>query len=134
MDINSTAPKSEGTNAIEIWILYCILMVFSALMEYGLILWIKFYGYKKIVANCPPNENEHFCKCKILHSTDHVGGNDWTRNEVGDILNNEMSNSTNNVRTTPIERFDVKTIDKVSIIIFPISFIVFNIVYWVTFI
>ena len=41
-DLDHRAPKSDKINAIQIWALFCIVMVFFALLEYGLILWIRF--------------------------------------------------------------------------------------------
>ena len=41
MDALSSAPMSNGANAINIWMLGCVVMVFAALCEYGVILFIK---------------------------------------------------------------------------------------------
>ena len=72
-------------------------------------------------------ENKHSCNPKTLHSTNQGRPveNNWNISET--------NNTTKDVGIRHSKCFDVKKIDKISIIIFPLSFIIFNIVYWATF-
>ena len=39
-------PNTNGVNGVEVWMVICIVMVFSALSEYGLLLYIMTYQLK----------------------------------------------------------------------------------------
>ena len=69
---------------------------------------------------------------------------DSTSTKVQDTYqNNEIENDMNNVQNSSIQTpksiiqcstFNERIIDKISIIVFPITFVVFNIVYWIVYI
>ena len=42
MSLLNDAPEAKGANATDTWMISCVLMVFAALSEYGIILFIKF--------------------------------------------------------------------------------------------
>ena len=42
IQVNLSSPQADSVNAVEIWMLCCVVMVYAALSEYGLILSIKF--------------------------------------------------------------------------------------------
>ena len=41
MQVDSVAPHAKGVTALEMWMLSCVMMVFAALCEYGLVLLVK---------------------------------------------------------------------------------------------
>ena len=116
-------------NAIQIWVTFCIVMVFLALLEYGLILWIKFshinglpkYHQMQRRSDSACSENTTSTKIK------HTYKSNWTEN-------NMQSDQKSNICTDqskPQNRISrERMIDKISIIVFPLSFVVFNIMYW----
>ena len=135
-EINSTAPKSEGVNAMEIWILYCIMNVFLALLEYGLILYIKFHEGSSCnnigCRNCHRNKFEPGVRSRNFKSAfvDNPDGKHLGNNETRKAPDSSMIQKNHNDTIRPDTCIDLRKIDKISMIVFPISFLVFNLVYW----
>ena len=108
-------------------------MVFFALLEYGLILWIRFgrkYGYNWWIFN-------ESGEGKIRNSRGKMNklrcGNICKINDFNDILKHTIQESGRKDSQEINQRFDEKTIDKFCITMFPLSFAVFNMIYWYTF-
>ena len=110
-------------------------MVFLALLEYGLILWIKCQRKHGFVPISPSSENEDSDNTKHTASkaSNAIFHNTKKKNRMDIISKNtiRISNTTAVIRN--LGSFDVKIIDKISIILFPLSFVVFNVLYWCTF-
>lgn len=99
------SPKSDRMNALQIWILSCILFVFLALMEYALILyWKHLRGVSK----------------RMLFPSDTLS--------VTPIKDDD-STCWSNQSTDQLER-RITNFDFICLILLPIAFICFNTVYW----
>ena len=111
-------------------------MVFLALLEYGLILWMR----------CNRNQGCTNKPINNLNTTEtHITNKDRSRSAKSIknptnkwMVDNDDSYSRNNIHSNQYmnernETSNEKLLDKISIIIFPTSFIAFNIWYWITF-
>ena len=100
----SVAPVSENLNAIDLYILFCIVLVFLALIEYAFVL-------SKEKLNLARVES------------------------VKNILD-EVPTSTNNAKANNMSQNCVlkMRLDTLALIVFPILFISFNIIYWAVYI
>ena len=134
--LDETSPKSEGMNAIQKWIIFCIVMVFLALLEYGLILWMR-CNRNHCFTNKPINNlnttEKHLVNKERSRSAKSIktATNKW-------MVDNYDSHLRENIHSSQYmeeqnETSNEKLLDKISIIIFPTSFIAFNIWYWIAF-
>ena len=99
--VKSTAPVSRSLNALDLYLLVCIAQVFAALIEYAIILFIGKHGVKSIfIPNKKKRSSQHPAATIGKQKTEHG-----------------------------LDEFRIR-IDSVSLIIFPIFFILFNIIYW----
>ena len=100
----SVAPVSENLNAIDLYILFCIVLVFFALIEYAFVL-------SKEKLNLARVES------------------------VKNILD-EVPTSTNNAKANIMPQKCVlkMQLDTLALIVFPILFISFNMIYWALYI
>jgi hypothetical protein len=96
----SNSPNTETITAISIWMITCILFVFGALTSYGGILFL--HKYKTLPASSVSSSNRSRTGCT-----------------------SEMFNETVNK-----EVLKLKEIDSVLLGLFPLLFILFNVVYW----
>ena len=103
----SAAPVSTNLNAVDLYLIICIVLVFAALVEYAIVLLRKRNQVehnvtdvcrKKVAANqgSLTTQDANDCTLQAQHSTDHASNK----------------------------------VDKLSLIIFPIIFVLFNIIYW----
>ena len=132
IDVNLTSPMAKGVNALEIWMLCCMLMVFAALSEYGLILLIKF------IKNIPLEKINHRLKSASvitnygldlnLHNSNRNdtddGNNPSAHEEDGDVNVEQDTRNLNGVLLV------LQKVDFVSMIIFPIVFFLFLFLYY----
>ena len=123
-------------NAIQKWIIFCIVMVFLALLEYGLILWMRCnrnHGFTNKPINNLNTTEKHLVNKERSRSAKSIktATNKW-------IVDNYDSHLRENIHSSQYvdeqnETNNEKLLDKISIIIFPTSFIAFNIWYWISF-
>ena len=92
-------------------------MVFFALLEYGLILWIRFGRKNGSISQVFDAANKSKKRDSIKY--------------VNHMHESKEADKTGVVK--PIYRIDEKSIDQICITIFPLSFAIFNIIYWYTF-
>ena len=139
MNLWSTMPKASGTNAIEIWMIACMLMVCGSILEYGVILFIML---KKESFSTTVKVNNSICKhddkiFKVIHSTDkrinNEGNNAALHNLAEHGKGNAFSrNDQNHNFDNKTERHDImlRKVDNASLIVFPIIFLLFIILYF----
>ena len=136
IDINATSPKSERVNAVTIWILYCILNVFLALSEYGLILFIKFQRGRSLSKSTCLNHQSQKIKLDVRPKgsksgyVDNLSRNELKNNGTDNGLDRSVIQTSNDATNRCGQCVDLTKIDIVSMVVFPTSFLVFNVVYW----
>ena len=134
-------PNTNGVNAVGVWMVGCIIMVFSALTEYGILLYIMTYKLKLQGNNCvclnDGNDDRIFVPMSTISSKN--------RNKRGTVfMTKEMIQKNNGV--TDQKRFKtasianamkqenmMRKIDSVSLFLFPLVFFCFSVVYLVVF-
>ena len=97
LDVSRSAPESQGVKSIELWMVYCLCMVFAALSEYGIVLYVKFRK---------PTTTQ-----KVSHKTgiQKVWGND---SRVGEnIVNVNTMGSSHEASKAIFKRHDAKECD-----------------------
>lgn len=118
--ITTNIPKAEGLTAIEAWVIVCVLFVFGALIEYaGLLLKIKISttrGTPRLPKKSPSGNRE--------------GG-------AGLALNGNLEDRKATIRnlTRKKQREDMShaRLDILFLLLFPLFFLIFNVIYWVSF-
>ena len=132
----SSMPNTNGICAIGIWMLACIIMVFSALIEYGIILFIMMKKQKSTTGNkCNMKRNNSFLKSNPLNVIKKTNGE--KRSDKMFIVSPktfEMNpqnkiNTTDGMKQSAFKEIDqellLQKIDYVSLYIFPLSFLFF---------
>ena len=105
--ITSNIPKAEGLTAIEAWVIVCVLFVFGALIEYaGLLLKMKLEVSKSIK---PKNQ-----KCALK--------------KMDDKRTMYINQCKKQREETSHARLDI-----LFLLLFPIFFLCFNLIYWLSF-
>ena len=122
ISVKSNSPSSSGfLNALDIFLVVCIVEVFIALSEYALVLFLCLKQTKirrlkspnpKQLSVDPPRRTP-----SNLNTRNTVETNGWTDN----ILNFKPDNHPNKL-------------DQISLIVFPASFVMFNLVYYCVYI
>lgn len=113
--VTTNTPKAEGLTAIEAWMLSCILFVFGALVEYAIILMRK-----QSEAIKPPRNNQVKIICRESFKYE------VTSNPSHSMLDLEE----------PAKEFcgpNYITADRFFLVAMPLSFLVFNIIYWLSY-
>ena len=150
---NMTGPNSRRVNALKCWMIFCIVMVFSALCEFGLILYIMFQsriGKKKKRAS-KTDSSERTSRYLELNESKPIRSSSepiLSNNELKDYANlirahkgegEAKYNQENNSLSCHEENWDglnnnsndllCRNIDSCCLILFPILFISFTVAY-----
>ena len=140
------APTAKGVNALEIWMLWCLIMVFAALCEYGMILLIK---RRSIAArHHEKQQRERTCSEEHLTNMDGTIFDNTTPSNAGKnnrrlfvVCPNEgkaqgtaqqVAHLCSTDDTTNLSLKLLK-IDSAALVIFPIVFAVFVVIYCIIF-
>ena len=107
-NVKTNAPVSISLNAVDLYLIVCIFIVFLALVEYAIVLFRERY---KVEVETSPNEKQH------------------TQNSLS--IPNENSVR---VEAWPEPHSNANKLDTISLILFPIIFVLFNIIYCVIYI
>ena len=130
-------PNTNGVNAVGVWMISCIVMVFSALSEYGLLLYIMTYQRKtknndKEILNSS-NKNRIFVPMATISSLnrnekDLVSENKESNQKQDDL--NDQNHADNPPMATETKlKNTMGKIDSISIFLFPLVFFSFIVVY-----
>ena len=136
----SSMPNTSGVNAIGIWMMACIVMVFGALTEYGIILYIMFNTQRSAQIT---NYNGKHCNCKKEDDDSKSGTtiNGRTENEKEFVISQNTagyqkeSGVNSNEENKQFNSYGVmkdialQKIDSVSLFMVPTVFILFTVVY-----
>lgn len=134
--VKAGSPQSTNLNAVDLYLLVCIFLVFGALAEYATVLFrIRRLGQRQSsAAKCLSCEErrarrakkkslncEEFKTGEEFKPTENVSQSLRDKNSGGPITAWSKPDSTNN------------NMDSISLIVFPIIFLVFNGIYWIMF-
>ncbi|XP_050416355.1 glycine receptor subunit alpha-2 [Patella vulgata] len=118
-NVQAALPKVSYIKAIDVWTVACLIFVFSALLEFAYVNVLSRRGDKLnyIGSGCGTTP----CFCDIDIDPDKDTSND---------------NSTPEKRRQNYQkwRHAARRVDKMSRIAFPVGFITFNLVYWITYV
>jgi len=126
--ITTNIPKAEGLTAIEAWVMVCVLFVFGALVEYaGILLQMKMrVSTKKAPLKKPPSPRIPSSTGQVaLHNIPPPNGN-----SNPEELNGRKKKKPRNLSD---EKLGTARMDLMFLVIFPCFFLVFNFVYWFSF-
>ena len=135
---------AESLTAMETWVVGCLVFVFFALLEYGIVLRMVSSSSQKT------DEIEHQVKAKkakkqrtkTLMGALQVWQNQG-QNQVEEMPSNESKLSVTNTIGEPMEgtleeiqeetKEKMQKADRVALVILPLLFVIFNIWFWVRF-
>ena len=118
------------TATCSVWMVSCIIMVFSALSEYGVLLYIMTYKLK--------NRNNNLCNLNgsnihIISGSHDIISKMNTAIRKKDFLADQNDGTNLPEHTTDTLNNKMKKIDSVSLILFPFVFLSFVVCYLVAF-
>jgi len=122
--ITTNIPKAEGLTAIEAFVIVCVLFVFGALMEYaGILLQMKlrFALKRKMTTKAGQRTEDSSNKQIALH------------NLVSPSETKSKTVLKKNSRPLSEEKMRIARLDLIFLIIFPCLFVLFNVIYWASF-
>ncbi|XP_002741883.1 glycine receptor subunit alpha-2-like, partial [Saccoglossus kowalevskii] len=132
---NETLPKVSYIKAIDIWMSVCLLFVFAALVEFAAANYM--YRASTVEKKTTKNNNKSRASSSQLNGensldTKHVPfyvkeNSDAMRPMVASLVTERKKRPTTKTVAQPNK---VQIIDVVSRIVFPVSFLIFNIIYW----
>jgi len=148
-NVTTNTPKAEGLTAIEAWMLACILFVFAALAEYAVLLFHK----SKVLTDTPPNKAAQYQAEKLRDSDTWSEESIRRRKNSFKMLDLQPSSQSTNgesvdrVEILPLHQAEPETeqqvalkrkkmytrVDRFFLVTFPLMFLVFNGVYWFTY-
>ena len=140
MNAKNSAPTSNGANAIDIWMLGCVIMVFAALCAYGMLLYMKRrprISIPKISHTARQSkhlENPTNISSRKICNSGKVNEENVGNAQILDAWDTDYKGVDHASAVEMIVKdMDVKRIDYISFVLFPIVFLVFIIAYLVCF-
>ncbi|XP_033112942.1 gamma-aminobutyric acid receptor subunit beta-like [Anneissia japonica] len=150
--VNNSLPKLSYVKAIDYYLVFCYLMVFSALLEFAMVSYGSTPAKKpKEEIKAPPHKeprsssrisNYNADERKVSNNTNWRGSGVANGSFVGDNgLNSDLNHPQNEHRRPksveaaakqpPENKFSIANVDKLSRFIFPLIFIIFLFIYWI---
>uniref|UniRef100_A0A3Q4MTQ3 Glycine receptor, alpha 4b n=1 Tax=Neolamprologus brichardi TaxID=32507 RepID=A0A3Q4MTQ3_NEOBR len=137
----ASLPKVSYVKAIDIWMAVCLLFVFAALLEYAAVNFVsrqhkEFFRMKKKL------KEQHLC-CVFVFQEEELEQQGFLLQSIGLALSSQEMDATPifadlppglgfyEIRRRFVDR--AKRIDTISRAVFPMSFLMFNVLYWVTY-
>ena len=111
--VKSNAPKSTIMNAVDVYLIICIVHVFLAFTEYAVVLFGKRYKGKPTAT---------------LRGRKSERSSTMPSNNVGTTMYNHVQHACH------VQHLSRKSLDFVSVCLFPVVFIIFNIIYCIVYI
>lgn len=152
--VTTNTPKAEGLTAIEAWMLACILFVFGTLTEYAFLLFKHDWGSEESEDHTKDLHSSsirlHYARSVHRPSMDHpMEGSEIQPMTplMATHIASTMANSNNTKGQTPIttsvingqkhkskwRRQRFAKIDRFFLVMFPLMFLTFNLVYWMAY-
>lgn len=130
MEADRLTPRSQGVNALKVWMLGCTMMIIAALSEYGIILFMKgrLHHHLKCLFALK-------CQNKRVATLKDKNENEETRNQniiLQEFFVQEVARNGYNKKSNEINE-SLRKLDYISLIIFPIMYCTFIIVYFLNF-
>jgi len=116
--VTTNTPKAEGLTAIEAWMLSCILFVFGCLIEYAIILLRK----QSESVRPPPSHVKLICRDNYKYEVTSPNGAQGSHEQLQLEEPKKKRCGENFVKA-----------DRFFLIAMPFLFIVFNVIYWLSF-
>ena len=134
--MKESAPKSDGITASGIWLTFCVVMIFGAMAEYGIILFLMLrYSVTANRANVIPVATDGLGSvCQFRRPK--VRGNEQTSPKcTTTIKDNQLEKYTLGTSKQSIkgqsgvEHWEYRNLDVISMMLFPVVFFTFVIIY-----
>ncbi|XP_006819710.1 glycine receptor subunit alpha-2-like [Saccoglossus kowalevskii] len=142
--VQTSLPKVSYIKAIDVWMAVCLIFVFAALLEFAGVNYVLMEGTFRLRRQATQRRRRNMQERRQPKKAEHSPGRHRRRSQTNTTLTAierclaEFANSgLGDMQTSSYEEIltdqlaKAKRIDRVSRIAFPLSFFIFNVVYWV---
>ena len=139
MEVDRSTPRSQGVNGLKIWMLGCTMMIIAALCEYGIILFMKFRSQYQ--PNCYLSMCGKETKTDVKENVEHdkiqyenmmlEKSLKFDETKKG-LFKQEITKKSCQNKLQWTDK-GLRRLDFISLIVFPIVFSTFIVLYWFSF-
>lgn len=115
---SSGLPKVSYFKAIDVWMVSCLCFVFAALIE---------FAYVNVLSRVEQRRQSHVVDI-TNNKTEHI------RRSLPEKTGNQTASRINLFFRNMANREKARNVDKISRVIFPLLFLLFNVIYWTVYI